>query len=130
MGLYDRPSIAVEKELVQVSGGGTFPNSTNIWGNDDEDAPAVGQDDAQLVDDRTGEEVPNPSLRLDAPTTPLHLLEAPSTPASPRESPTQSQKRRKVESAKKVRLSMLTEERNAMIRVVKFAGGILHDGQL
>ena len=118
MGLYDRPSIAVEKELVQVSGGGTFPNSTNIWGNDDEDAPAV------------GEEVPNPSLRLDAPTTPLHLLEAPSTPASPRESPTQSQKRRKVESAKKVRLSMLTEERNAMIRVVKFAGGILHDGQL
>ena len=92
----------------------------------------VGQDDVQLVDNGTGEEVPNRGLRLDAPTTPLHLLEAPSTPTSPRGDSTvrmheneteeeQSQKRTKVESAKKARLSRLTEEHNAMVRVVKFA---------
>ena len=95
-------------------------------------AHPVVQDEVQLVEDGTGEEVPNPSLRLDAPTTPLHLLEAPSTPTSPRRDSTvrvheneteeeQSQKRPKVESAKKARLSMLTEERNTMVRVVKFA---------
>ena len=140
MSLFDRPGIAVEEELVQVSGERTFPNPTNIWGDDDDDGPVqpsgsggahpVVQGEVQLVDDGTGEEVPNPSL--DAPTTPIHLLEAPSTPTSPRRDSTvrmheneteeeQSQKRPKMESAKKARLSMLTEERNTMVRVVKFA---------
>ena len=32
MSLFDRPGIAVEEELVQVSGERTFPNPTNIWG--------------------------------------------------------------------------------------------------
>ena len=139
MGLFDRPSIAVEEALVQVSGARTFPNPTNIWGDDDDDGPVqpsgsgaahpVGQDDVQLVDDGTGEEVPNPSLRLDSPTTPLHLLEAPSTPTSPRgdstirmhENETDEEKRPKVELSKKARLSRLTEEHNSMVRVVKFA---------
>ena len=139
VGLFDRPSIAVEEELVQVSGARTFPNPTNIWGDDDDDGPVqpsgsgaahpVGQDDVQLVDDGTGEEVPNPSLCLDAPTTPLHLLEAPSTPTSPRgdstirmhENETDEEKRPKVELSKKARLSRLTEEHNSMVRVVKFA---------
>ena len=79
VALYDRPGIAAEEELVQVSGGGTFPNPTNDWGDDDDDAAAqpsvsggahpVGQDDAHLADDGTGDGIPNPSLRLDAPTT-------------------------------------------------------------
>ena len=84
----------------------------------------------QIDDDVVG--VPNPSLRLDAPSTPFDLLAAPSTPPSPRATPTtrvhdaeveeeHSPKRFKEEPHKKARLTRLSEERDAMVRVVKIA---------
>lgn len=142
VSLFDRPGVAVEEDLVQVPGEMSRPKPTNIWGDDDDDGPVqpsgsggaqpVEQNDVRVGDDGTSEEVPNPSLRLDAPITPLHLLEVPCTPTSPRRDSTvkvheneteeeQTQKRLKVESAKKTRLSMLTKEHSSGVRVVKFA---------
>ena len=139
MALWDRPE-KVEEELIELPAAGTYPNPTDIWGEGEDEPtqvagePASGHADVPLAvpadDDVVG--VPNPSLRLDAPSTPIDLLAAPSTPPSPRVAPTtrihdaeveeeHSTKRFKEEPHKKARLTRLSEERNAMVRAVKIA---------
>ena len=139
MALWDRPE-KVEEELIELPPTGTYPNPTDIWGEGEEEptqvsrGPSSGHADvppavAANDDDVLG--VPNPSLCLDAPSTPIDLLAAPSTPPSPRTTPTtrvhdaeveeeHSTKRFK-EPHKKARLTRLSEERDAMVRVVKIA---------
>ena len=140
MALWDRPE-KVEEELIELPPTGTYPNPTDIWGEGEDEpiqvtgGPSTGHADvppavAANDDDVVG--VPNPSLRLDAPSTPIDLLAAPSTPPSPRATPTtrvhdaeveeeHSPKRFKEEPHKKARLTRLSEERDAMVRVVKIA---------
>ena len=83
------------------------------------------------------QEFPIQVLRLDAPTTPVDLLAAPSTPPSPRGSPRTRmhgaeggeehvEKRFKSESHKKARLTRLSEERSAMVRVMKMTEDEFH----
>eukprot|EP00435_Cladocopium_sp_Y103_P064564 s72_g26.t1 len=111
MGKWDRPEMVEEEPMREVGGGG--PSSGHA------DVPLINVDDQGYV--------PNLSLQLDAPRTPVELLQAPTTPKSPRASPItrahgdeaeeeHDQKRSRVESHKKARVERLKEERSAMIR--------------
>eukprot|EP00435_Cladocopium_sp_Y103_P056449 s2990_g19.t1 len=137
MGKWDRPEMVVEEEPLKEVGEGEVFNPTNIWGDEDEQqdapgGPSSGHADVPVINADDQGYVPNPSLQLDAPRTPVELLQAPTTPKSPRASPTtrvhgdeaeeeHDQKRSRVESHKKARIERLKEERSAMIRVVQIA---------
>eukprot|EP00435_Cladocopium_sp_Y103_P011431 s2868_g3.t1 len=93
MGKWDRPEVVVEEEPMKAVGGGEDYSPSNIWGDEDEQqdapgGPSSGRADVPVVNADDQGYVPNPSLQLDAPRTPVELLQAPTTPRSPRASPT------------------------------------------